>query len=110
VASPELIKRYGTIDRGTDLSDFPLLESDDEPWSAWRRSDAEVAWASRAPKIDDSAGLLAAAEEGLGFALARWTLVTRSLHKGTLQLASTEALPYSSGYYFVCPRPFLALP
>jgi LysR family glycine cleavage system transcriptional activator len=110
VASPELIKRYGTIDRGTDLSDFPLLESDDEPWSAWRRSDAEVAWASRSPKIDDSAGLLAAAEEGLGFALARWTLVTRALRRGSLKRAGSGLLPFRSAYYFVCPKPFLAIP
>lgn len=110
VASPELIKQYGMIERGADLSKHPLLESDDEPWGVWRRADEEVAWHSRAPRIDDSAGLLAAAEEGLGFALARWTLVTRSLQKGTLRLAGKEALPFGSAYYFVCPKTFLALP
>jgi DNA-binding transcriptional LysR family regulator len=51
-----------------------------------------------------------AAEEGLGFALSRWTVVTRSLQKGTLRLASKETLPFGSAFYFVCPRPFLALP
>jgi LysR family transcriptional regulator, glycine cleavage system transcriptional activator len=110
VASPELIKQYGTIERGADLNKYPLLESDDEPWSVWRKADAEAAWHSHAPKIDDSAGLLAAAEEGLGFALARWTLVTRSLRKGTLRLAGDEALPFRSSYYFVCPESFLAIP
>jgi len=110
VASPELIKQYGKIERGADLSKHPLLESGDEPWSIWRKADEEVAWLSRAPKIDDSAGLLAAAEEGLGFALARWTLVTRSLQKGTLRLAGKEALPFRSAYYFVCPKTFLGLP
>jgi LysR family transcriptional regulator, glycine cleavage system transcriptional activator len=110
VGTPELIKQHGMIERGTDLSKFPLLESDDMPWRVWQKADEQIAWQNRAPTIDDSAGLLIAAEEGLGFALARWTMVTRSLHKGTLQLASKEALPYSSGYYFVCPRAFLALP
>jgi LysR family glycine cleavage system transcriptional activator len=110
VASPEVIKQYGRIERGADLSKYPLLESDDEPWSIWRKADEEVAWQSRAPTIDDSAGLLAAAEEGLGFALARWTLVTRSLQKGNLQLAGKETLPFRSAYYFVCPKPFLGLP
>jgi LysR family transcriptional regulator, glycine cleavage system transcriptional activator len=110
VASPDLIKQYGMIERGADLSKYPLLESDDEPWGVWRRTAEEVAWHSRAPSIDDSAGLLAAAEEGLGFALARWTLVTRALHKGTLRLAGKEAVPYGSAYYFVCPKNFLALP
>ncbi|MFI4890678.1 MAG: LysR substrate-binding domain-containing protein [Steroidobacterales bacterium] len=110
VGTPELIKQYGMTDRGADLSRHPLLESDDMPWSVWQRADEENAWKSRAPTIDDSAGLLVAAEEGLGFALARWTMVTRSLHKGTLRLASQEALPYSSSYYFVCPRAYLELP
>jgi LysR family glycine cleavage system transcriptional activator len=110
VASPEVIKQYGMLERGTDLSRYPLLESGDEPWSVWRKADAEVAWLSRAPTIDDSAGLLAAAEEGLGFALARWTLVTRSLQKGRLELAGKEALPFRSAYYFVCPKTFLSIP
>ena len=110
VGTPELIRQYGMIDRGTDLSKHPLLESDDMPWSVWQRLDQEMAWQSRAPTIDDTAGLLIAAEEGLGYALARWTMVTRALHKGTLMRASKEALPYSSAYYFVCPKAYLELP
>jgi LysR family transcriptional regulator, glycine cleavage system transcriptional activator len=110
VASPDLIKQYGMIDRGADLRKYPLLESDDEPWGVWRRTDEEAAWQSRAPSIDDSAGLLIAAEEGLGYALARWTLVARALQKGTLRLAGKEAVPFGSAYYFVCPKNFLALP
>ena len=110
VGTPELIRQYGMVERGTDLSKLPLLESDDAPWRVWQLTDEELAWHSRAPTIDDSAGLLVAAEEGLGFALARWTLVTRSLRKGTLRLASQEVLPYGSSYYLVCPRAYLALP
>jgi LysR family transcriptional regulator, glycine cleavage system transcriptional activator len=110
VASPDLIKQHGMIERGANLSKYPLLESGDEPWSVWSQTDAEAAWHSRSPSIDDSAGLLAAAEEGLGFALARWTLVTRALHKGTLRLAGKGSLPYGSAYYFVCPKNFLAIP
>ncbi len=110
VGTPELIKQYGMVERGADLSKYPLLEGDDPPWRVWQRTDEEIAWQSRPPTIDDSAGLMIAAEEGLGFALSRWTLVTRFLHKGTLRLASNEALPFGSAYYFVCPRPFLALP
>jgi LysR family glycine cleavage system transcriptional activator len=110
VASPDLIKQYGMMERGTSLAKYPLLESDEEPWSVWSQVDEEVAWHSRAPSIDDSAGLLTAAEEGLGYVLARWTLVTRALQKGTLRLAGRGALPYGSAYYFVCPKSFLALP
>jgi LysR family glycine cleavage system transcriptional activator len=110
VASPDLIKQYGMIERGANLSKYPLLESGDEPWSVWSQTDQETAWHSRSPSIEDSAGLLAAAEESLGFALARWTLVSRALHKGALRLAGKGALPYGSAYYFVCPKNFLAIP
>jgi LysR family glycine cleavage system transcriptional activator len=110
VASPDLIKQHGMIERGMNLGKYPLLESGDEPWSVWTQTDEEAAWLSRAPSIDDSAGLLAAAEEGLGYVLARWTLVTRALHRGTLRLAGKGALPYGSAYYFVCPKNLLALP
>jgi len=110
VGTPQLVKRYGLIERGADLSKFPLLEGDDPPWRIWQRSDEEIAWQSRPPVIDDSGGLLVAAEEGLGFALARWTMATRSLNKGTLRLASREIVPHRSGYYFVCPRTYLNLP
>jgi len=110
VGTPELIKQYGMIGRGADLGKYPLLEGDDAPWRVWQETGEEIAWQSRPPTIDDSAGLLVAAEEGLGFALARWTLVTRSLQKGTLRLASKDALPLGSAYYFVCPRVFLDLP
>ena len=54
--------------------------------------------------------MLTAAEEGLGYALGRWTLVTGALQKGTLRLAGKGAMPYGSAYYFVCPKSFLGLP
>jgi LysR family transcriptional regulator, glycine cleavage system transcriptional activator len=110
VASPDLIKQHGMIERGANLGKYPLLESGEEPWSVWSQSEEEAAWLSRGPSIDDSAGLLTAAEEGLGYVLARWTLVTRALSKGTLRLAAKGAMPYGSAYYFVCPKSFLALP
>jgi LysR family glycine cleavage system transcriptional activator len=109
VASPELIKQYGMIERSATLSQYPLLESDDASWRIWARADEESEWNSGTPSIGDSAGILAAAEEGLGYALGRWTLVTRALQKGTLKLAGKGALPYGFSYYFVCPKNFLSL-
>jgi LysR family glycine cleavage system transcriptional activator len=110
VASPELIRQHGTIRFDTDLSRLPLLESDIESWKLWRQPGAQITWRTGAANIDDSAGILAAAEEGLGYALARWTLVSRLLQRGTLRLAGKEVLPFQSAYYFVCPKAFLALP
>ncbi len=110
VGTPQLIKQYGMIERGADLSRYPLLEGDDPPWRVWQQTGGEISWRSRQPTIDDTVGLLVAAEEGLGFALARWTIVNRALNKGTLKLASREALPYGYAYYFVCPHNYLTLP
>lgn len=110
VAHPQLIKQYGLLARDADLSAVPLLDSDDEPWRVWQQADARHKWQTLAPRIDDSAGLLAAAEEGLGFALERWTVVARALQKGTVQLAGREILPYGSAHYFVCPAPYLTMP
>jgi LysR family transcriptional regulator, glycine cleavage system transcriptional activator len=110
VASPDLIKQHGMLKRGASLAKFPLLESDDEPWRIWAQFGEEVAWHSRAPSIDDSAGLLSAAEEGLGYALGRWTLVSRALRKGTLRVAGSGTVQFGSSYYFVCPKNFLSLP
>jgi len=61
VARPELIKQYGMIERGTDMSKYPLLESGDVPWRVWAQTEEQAAWRSNAPSIEDSAGLLAAA-------------------------------------------------
>lgn len=110
VAAPELIAARGMLPRGTQLSAYPLLESGDEPWQAWMELGGEQRWLARVPIIDDSAGVLAAAEEGLGYALVRWSLAWRALTRGTLVLAGEGALPYQWSYYFVCPRPYLALP
>jgi LysR family glycine cleavage system transcriptional activator len=110
VGTPELIKQHGMLERGANLSRLPLLESEDLSWRVWQQSEQEIPWQSVPPTIDDSAGLLIAAEEGLGFALARWTLVSGALQKGRLKLASREALPYGSAYYFVCPKAYLELP
>jgi len=110
VAHPELIKEFGLLERDSDSERFPLLESDDEPWRVWWQPAAQREWQTRPPAIDDSAGLLAAAEEGLGYAIMRWTLVARSLQKGTLKVAGKEILPYSSSYYFVCPARYLEMP
>ena len=110
VASPELLRQHGPIRRGARLDDYPLLQSESEPWSAWSESATGDRLAASAATLDDSVGILAAAEEGLGYALARWSLAVRPLQKGQLRLAGPEYLPYEYAYHFVCPKPYLGLP
>ncbi len=66
VARPELIKQYGMIERGTDLSKYPLLESGDVPWRVWAQIGEQAVWCSSAPSIEDSAGLADGGRRGLG--------------------------------------------
>jgi LysR family transcriptional regulator, glycine cleavage system transcriptional activator len=110
IASPKLIARHGILPRCESLEGFPLLESMDEPWKAWIEKGQEGNWLARAPIIDDSAGVIAAAEEGVGYALARWSLVQRSLEQGRVQVAGDGLIPFRWSYYFVCPEPYLAMP
>lgn len=110
VAHPDVLRQHGMIGRESDLDRLPLLESDDESWRLWREFSKEQPWQPRGPAMDDSAGLIAAAEEGLGYALVPWTLAARSVQRGTLALAGREILPYGWAYHFVCPHRYLAIP
>src|SRR5688572_4687491 len=110
IGSPALLAKYGPVPRGEDLQNFPLLGSEDEPWQAWIEKGQEGSWLARAPIIDDSAGVIAAAEEGVGFALARWSLVQRALEQGRVVLAGDALLPFRFSYFFVCPEPYLVMP
>ena len=109
IASPALLAKYGPVPRGQDLQNFPLLGSVDEPWQAWIEKGEEARWLARAPIIDDSAGVIAA-EEGIGFALARGSLVQRTLEQGRVVLAGDALLPFRFSYFFVCPEPYLVMP
>ena len=67
VGTPELIKQHGMIERGADLSKYPLLEGDDMPWRIWQKTDEEIAWQTRPPIIDDSAGIAGGCGGRTGF-------------------------------------------
>ncbi|MGB9332605.1 MAG: LysR substrate-binding domain-containing protein, partial [Steroidobacteraceae bacterium] len=54
--------------------------------------------------------VLAAAEQGQGLALTRWTLAAEDLATGRIVRASEEVVPCPRAYYFVCPESYLALP
>lgn len=54
---------------------------------------------------------MVAAEEGLGFALARWAMVTSSLPKDTLRFGKQGGYaPRLRVLFLVCPRAYLDLP
>jgi LysR family glycine cleavage system transcriptional activator len=110
VCSPELLARHGPLRTPADLKRYPLLRSSDESWSLWRHPGAEADWRERGAAFDDSLTVLAAAEQGQGLALTRWTLVAQDLAAGRIVRASEEVVPCPRAYYFVCPESYLALP
>jgi LysR family glycine cleavage system transcriptional activator len=110
VCSRELLARHGLIRTPADLKRYPLLRSSDESWSIWRHPGAEVDWREHGTAFDDSLTVLAAAEQGQGLALTRWTLAAQDLDIGRIVRASEQVLPCPRSYYFVCPESYLVLP
>jgi LysR family transcriptional regulator, glycine cleavage system transcriptional activator len=111
VASPELLAKLGEINTLGDLNKYPLLHSASEPWVDWlRRVGGDTTRAERGPIMDDSASLLAAAEQGHGLALARWSLVAGDLASGRLVRPSSQSVRQHKAYYFVAPAHNFELP
>jgi LysR family transcriptional regulator, glycine cleavage system transcriptional activator len=104
VASPALFAQLGPISTLGDLNKYPLLHSASEPWIAWlRRVGGDTTRVERGPILDDSASVLAAAEQGHGLALARWSLVAGDLASGRLVRPSMQSVRQLNSYYFVAP-------
>ena len=115
VASPALFDKYGPLGRSKIPDDLPMLrgtelERVDEPWIHWLEVGATAPRPVRGSVLDDSVSVIAAAEQGLGYAMVRWSLAAEDLQAGKLRLASTAPLPYRWSYYFVCPKTYRSMP
>ena len=111
VTSPALFGKLGEIKTLGDLNKYPLLHSASEPWIDWlRRVGGDTTRVERGPVMDDSASLLAAAEQGHGLALARWSLVAGDLASGRLVRPSSQSVRQLNAYYFVAPAHHFELP
>lgn len=111
VTSPSLLAKLGEIKTIGDLNKYPLLHSASEPWVDWlRRVGGDTTRVERGPVLDDSASLLAAAEQGHGLALARWSLVAGDLAAGRLVRPSMQSVRQHHAYYFVAPAHNFDLP
>ena len=110
VASPATLSRYGPLPADGDTSRYPLLHGTEIDWTTWFATAGTLTQHRPRAYIDDSAALLSAVAEGLGFAIVRWTLVAGELQSGRLALASRRAVPSDLAYYFVCPETYASLP
>ncbi len=110
VCSPKLLAKHGMVSNQADLRKYRLLNSTSEPWRAWiEKPTLDIEWAPSGATFDDSVALIRAAEIGQGLVLARWSLVEHEIEAGKLAIASKKIVPTDRGYYFVCPRSYLAL-
>ncbi|PZN32541.1 MAG: transcriptional regulator [Proteobacteria bacterium] len=111
VASPALVATLGPIETLGDLHKYPLLDSASEPWAHWlRRVGGDTTRVEHGPVLDDSAAVLAAAEQGQGLALARWSLVAGDLAAGRLVRPMMQSVRQDHAYYFVAPAHHFELP
>lgn len=109
VCTPVMLQQHGPITEAHDLKRYKLLHSPYEPWTAWLlEGTAGDVWPSSGPAFDDAIAIVRAAEDGLGLALARWSLVGNEVTKGRLAVAG-RAVHSARAYYFVCPPANLAL-
>jgi LysR family transcriptional regulator, glycine cleavage system transcriptional activator len=110
VAAPQVIARHGPLPDTGDLARYPLLHGDELDWANWSTGDTRSMSALRGAFIDDSASLLSAVIEGLGFGLLRWTLAACEVQAGRIVLASEHSVRHRFSYYFVCPKPYSTFP
>ena len=110
VCTPDMYQRLGPVRNNSDLKRYPLLRSSDEPWLLWNRPDVERDWKEHGTAFDDSVTVLTAAEQGQGLALTRWCLAAGDIKLQRLVQASPIALRCPRSYFFVCPKPCLAMP
>jgi len=113
VCTPQLLKRHGRLGGLGDTGSYPLVHCSSEPWDIWLTGGDEdkEAWpTTTGPSFDNSVAVVHAAKQGLGLALARWSLAADELAKGHVVLAHPHALRFTRSYYFVCPESYLTLP
>ncbi|ACI52088.1 transcriptional regulator, LysR family [Gluconacetobacter diazotrophicus PA1 5] len=96
VASPDFIRRAGTIRTIGDLPALPLLaEEDSHEWLAWfARQGVAVPRITPAARLWHAHVVLAAAREGQGVALANPFLVADDLERGTLVRLGPPGAPF----------------
>jgi len=106
VCSPDLLKKHGPVHDMNDLKRYRLLHSTTEPWTGWMLGgldDEDERSAVTGLRFDDSVAVVRSAANGLGLALARWSLVSSEIAAGTLVQASPTPVKFRRSYWFVCP-------
>jgi len=104
IASPKIAERLGAGPTPEQLLSLPLIhDSDTTGWRNWFRETAGINYKLRSDdrRFEDYTLTLAAAEQGLGLALARSPLVDLHLASGSLQRVHDRATASPLNYYLV---------
>lgn len=110
VCSPEYLHQTGPLNSAEDLKKYDLIQGADELWETWFESLGGVGEHRRGPRFDDSVSIAVAAEQGLGIALVRWSLVGEELASGRLVRCLPLAVKSEFAYYFVAPPHYFDIP
>ncbi len=110
VCSRRLLKSLGPFDSIETLLKQDLLFVESEMWNPWFREYGESRRDSRWMLLNDSLGILMAAEQGEGIALSRWTLVARDIRVRRLVRPVKTVVKSDWSHYFVAPPNYFDLP
>jgi LysR family glycine cleavage system transcriptional activator len=110
VCSPDLLARIGPIGSHAELLEHHLMHREDELWETWLDALGDSAARGRGQVLDDSVSIVAAAEQGQGIGLVRWSLVAAELESGRLVRPLPVAVKSELAYYFVAPLHYFDMP
>ncbi|EIC85685.1 transcriptional regulator GcvA [Serratia sp. M24T3] len=109
VASPELLKRFGTPQEPAELLRYPLLTRDGADlvpkWESWfQQVGVGISSLKESVRFADTNMTIEAALLGQGLALARSGHVEAEISSGSLLRLFDVPFPSPVAYYFVCPK------
>jgi LysR family glycine cleavage system transcriptional activator len=109
VASPQLLEKYGRPSLAT-LPKLPLLGDPANRWKDWFGHYGGEPPVRYVAQFDDTETLHQAAAQGVGVALARWTLAEPLIKAGRLVLLTKKRLKANFAHYLVYPERSVAHP
>ena len=110
VCSPAYLEEIGPIESATQLLEHRLLNREDKLWEKLFKAPGEAAKRRHGPVLNDSVAIIAAAEEGHGIGLVRWSLIAGELDSGRLVRPLPVTIKSRFAHYFVAPPYYFDMP
>lgn len=110
VCSPGFLKKMGPVKSAAQLLEHRLLNREDKLWERLFKAPGEAARRQHGPILNDSVSIIAAAEQGQGIGLVRWSLIAGELDSGKLVRPLPVTIKSRFAYYFVAPPYYFDMP